>query len=492
MPTTKVTGRYVVAYDQSRESHRLLENGEVVFRGDSIVFVGFDYPGPVDRVLEAGNALVGPGFIDLDALGDLDSTVLGFDNHPDWAKGRVWASTYLQRGPRDVYSPDEEAFKMRYAFVQLLLNGITTALPITSLLYRGWSETADEFRRVADIAEEIGLRAYLGPAYRTGLSVVRPDGTLDIHWDQERGEAGLAAAVAFARAIDGRADGRIRGMLAPDRIECCTEALLRHTAAAGADLDCPVRLHCCQSLLEMAIVERRFAKTSLEVLRDLSFLNSRTILPHGVYVTGHSRFHPNDDRDLEILAESGASIVHCPLVMARMGRPMESFARLRGRGINLGLGTDTFPPDLVENMRQGVNLCRVVEQDPAACSAADLYTAATLGGAQALRRPDLGRLAVGAKADITIFDLGGFHLGQFIDPIQTMVLAGSGRDFKTVIIDGQVVVRDRTIDGIDLQALHDQAQRQFAKLRASYPERTHLHPPVEQIFAPSFPMSTRP
>ena len=65
-------------------------NGEVVFERDRIVFVGFDYPGEVARRIDYGHALIGPGFIDLDALSDLDTTILGFDNQPAWRKGRVW------------------------------------------------------------------------------------------------------------------------------------------------------------------------------------------------------------------------------------------------------------------------------------------------------------------------------------------------------------------------------------------------------------------
>ena len=120
---------------------------------------------------------------------------------------------------------------------------------------------------------------------------------------------------------------------------------------------------------------------------------------------------------------------------------MESFSRFRKQGIPIGLGTDTFPPDMVENMRIGINLCRIAEQDAGACSSADFYNAATIGGADALGRPDLGRLAPGAKADMTLFDLSGFHLGQLIDPIQTMMLSGTGRDFKTSIINGRVVMQ---------------------------------------------------
>lgn len=112
----------------------------------------------------------------------------------------------------------------------------------------------------------------------------------------------------------------------------------------------------------------------------------------------------------------------------------------------------------------------MVEQDETVCSAADLYTAATTGGADALGRSDLGRLAPGAKADITVFDFTGFHLGQFIDPIQTMILSGSGCDFRTVIINGRIVMQDRQIAGVNLDEYRHRAQAQFDRLKARYPD----------------------
>src|SRR6185436_6309743 len=112
---------------------------------------------------DAGRALVGPGFVDLDALADLDTTVLGFDAQPAWRKGRVWPRSYMDTGPVEMYSPDELAFQKRYAFAWLLRNGITTALPIASLFYRAWGETTEEFEAAAAIAGELGLRVYLGP-----------------------------------------------------------------------------------------------------------------------------------------------------------------------------------------------------------------------------------------------------------------------------------------------------------------------------------------
>jgi cytosine/adenosine deaminase-related metal-dependent hydrolase len=219
----------------------LYENGEVVFDGDQITYVGHEYPGEAARRIDYGNAMIGPGFIDLDALSDLDTTILGFDNQPAWRKGRVWPESYMQAGPREMYSPEELAAQKRYAFTRLIRNGVTTALPIASLFYREWGESRDEFAAAADAAEELGLRVYLGPAYRTGNSFVRQGGAIDFHFDEARGLEGLAEAERFCRDFEGRAGGLVRTMLAPDRIETCTAELLRRTGSAARELDVPVR-----------------------------------------------------------------------------------------------------------------------------------------------------------------------------------------------------------------------------------------------------------
>jgi cytosine/adenosine deaminase-related metal-dependent hydrolase len=485
MTTTRVRARYVIAWDGT--SQRTLRDGEVVFRGDTILFVGRGFEGPIDVEIDGGNAVLGPGFIDLNALGDLDTTVLSFDNQPDWAKGRTWPEDYLAAGPIEMYSDEEQTFKMKYAFAQLVRNGITTALPITSMFYRKWAETYDEFARSVESAAEIGIRAYLGPCYMTGVEVVRNDGSFYTHWDEDRGLKGLADAEAFIARFDGAHGGLIRGMLAPDRIENCTPELIRRTAAVSAEHGVPVRLHCCQSLDEFQSIVDRYDMTPLEWLSSLGFLGPRALLPHGVYVTGHSQVSRTGD-DIGLLRESGATLIHCPLVLSRYGGTMESFARLTAAGVRIGLGTDTFPPDMVENMRLGISLCRVAEHSVTACSAADFYNAATIHAADALGRPDLGRLAPGAKADMTLFDLSDFAIGQVIDPIQTMMLSGTGRDFRTSIINGRVVMRDRLLPSVDLDAWHQQAQVQFDGLIAKYPLRTLHHPPVDEIFAPSFPI----
>lgn len=480
-----LTARWLVGHRDGR--HRLYENGEIVFEDGEVIFVGHGFDGEVARRIDYGNALIGPGFVDLDALSDLDTTILAYDNQPAWKKGRVWPRSYLDAGAYEMYSREELAFQKKHAFATLIRNGITTALPIASLFYRAWGETVQEFEDAAEAAAALGIRAYLGPAYRTGNQLVEADGRIVTHYDEARGLAELDAAIDFARRHEGAAGGLIRAMFAPDRIETSTAELLRRTAAAVRELDVPVRLHCCQSKIEYDLVLAQHGMSPPEWLASLGFLSERCLLPHGTYVSG-SRHIERPGRDLEIIRDVGAAIVHCPLVSGRHGNAIDHFGRYRAMGVKIGIGTDTSPPDMIMNLQAGMILARTMAGSAGAVRSEDYYDAATVGGADALGRPDLGRLQPGARADITVFDLDRPHLGQVIDPIQTMLLAGHGRDFSTVVIDGRFVMEERVIPGIDEVADNARAQAQFEGVMARYPERTHGHPPASEIFSSSYPV----
>ncbi len=480
-----MTARFVVGHRAGR--HVLIENGEVVFEDGAVVSVGRSYAGPVARRIDYGLALIGPGFVDLDALADLDTTILSYDNQPAWRKGRVWPRDYIDAGPVEMYSRDQLRFQKRHAFAGLIRNGITTALPIASLFYRAWGETVEEFTDAAEEAASLGLRVYLGPAYRTGNQVVDEDGTIGTYYQEARGLEELAGAIAFCERMEGAAGGLIRTMLSPDRIETCTPDLIRRTAAAGQALRVPVRQHSCQSKIEYELVLKQHGMSPPEWMASLGYLTERTLLPHGTYVSG-SRHVTRPGRDLEIIRDSGATIVHCPLVSGRGGGAIDHFGRYKAMGLKLGLGTDTAPADLVANMQLGMILARVMAGSPLAVRSADYYDAATLGGADALGRRDLGRLAPGARADITVFDLDRPHTGQVIDPIQTMMLTGHGRDFSTVVIDGRFVMENRVIPDSDEAADNARAQAQFEHIMAQYPRRTLGHPAAGEIFSSSYPV----
>ncbi|MBL8697522.1 MAG: amidohydrolase family protein [Alphaproteobacteria bacterium] len=474
-PAVVLSARWIVGHAGGR--HRLIRDAELAVIGDAIAFVGRGYPGPVAERIDCGDATIAPGFIDLDALGDLDTGVLGYDNQPGWAKGRQWPASYAERGPWESYDADALRVQARYALVHLIRNGITTALPIASLLYRAWAETVEQFEMMAEVAGELGLRLYLGPAYRSGYAVVHPDGRLEQRFDEPRGLAGLADAIAFARRIDGRHGGRIRAMLAPDRIEGCTPALLRRTADASRDLVAPVRLHCCQTPFEVETIRGLHATTPIAWLDGLGFLSERAVLPHGIFAF--------PDEDLRRVVDAGASIACCPLVMARGARAVDSRRILRAGG-TLGLGTDTWPADMIANMHAGVMLGRVVAEDGMAIRVADMFDAATIGGAKALGRPDLGRLEPGAKADLVVLDQPPDYLADVLDPLPRLLLSGSGRDVRSVMIDGRFVMRDRTIPGIDQGRLEAEARQAFAAIPRHLPARSVA--PADALIVPTYPL----
>jgi cytosine/adenosine deaminase-related metal-dependent hydrolase len=145
-----------------------------------------------------------------------------------------------------------------------------------------------------------------------------------------------------------------------------------------------------------------------------------------------------------------------------------------------------YPPDIIRAMDYGTILAKQRSGDQTAGSHADMYRAATLGGAKMLGRDDLGRLAPGSKADITIVDLSQLRTGPIDDPIRTMVLNANGAHVKTVIVDGRTVVENGAIPGLDVEAMRHRAQAYFETYRAAYSEWDHLRRPTEVLFPPSF------
>ena len=126
-------------------------------------------------------------------------------------------------------------------------------------------------------------------------------------------------------------------------------------------------------------------------------------------------------------------------------------------------------------------------------SAAEVFEAATLGGARALGRDDLGRLAPGAKADIVVIDLetrDSLRFGPIRDPIKALVECGIGDDVITVIVDGIVRMRDRVIPGVDLAAVRREAQAAGEGVWQRVQEWDPLGRTAEQISPWSFPLVT--
>ena len=206
------------------------------------------------------------------------------------------------------------------------------------------------------------------------------------------------------------------------------------------------------------------------------------------FIAGHSFTGDEAGEDLDILARTGTSVCHCPVVSARGGKANgSSFGRYVRAGVNMGIGTDTFPPDIIEEMRMGAIINKIVEGDRSAGTVVDFYNAATIGGAKALGREDLGRLAAGSTADISIFDFSHLTAAPMDDPLRMLVHAANARDCHTVMVGGEVVVSERRVVGVDEEELAHKARQAWLKYKGGIAAWDPANRPSDEVFPPLFP-----
>jgi cytosine/adenosine deaminase-related metal-dependent hydrolase len=152
--------------------------------------------------------------------------------------------------------------------------------------------------------------------------------------------------------------------------------------------------------------------------------------------------HWHSHEDLNLLADSGTSVAHCPSPFARYGHGMEDFGRYRRAGVNIGIGTDVAPHNLIEEMRLAAIVARILAENIKTTSTAEVFRAATAGGAAALGRDDIGRLAPGAKADLVLVDLKNPFMMPARDPLRSLIYTAADRAIRDVYIAGEQVVRN--------------------------------------------------
>jgi cytosine/adenosine deaminase-related metal-dependent hydrolase len=436
---TVIRAGMVIALQQGE--HRLLEDGYVVIEDDRIVHVGPTYEGAADEVFDLPGHLLTPGLIDTHA--HLTSAPLDRSYVEDVGKPNFYFSGLPELLPALGAALDVEAQKatVDYSMAELLRSGTTTVMEI------GWLGDY-----TANAAERAGIRAYIAEGYGSAKWRTHDGKKMSFAWKDDGGVDGFRDAVAFVERNQGRADGRISGYLSPMQVAMVTPELLKMTQDAAERLDVPVALHTAEAVFEFQEMISREGKTPVEWLDHLGFLNERCILGHVVFTTGNSWIqYPG--RDLEILAESGASVAHCPWVFARRGIAMESFADYLDAGINMCLGSDTAPQSLLQAMRYAAVLGKVTRRDCRTPTAMDVFNAVTLNAAKLLKRDDLGRIAPGAKADILLWNLSGFSLIPCRDPIRNLVYSAEPADLHHVMVDGRWLVRDGKLLTVDEMAV---------------------------------------
>jgi len=477
---THIEGGWVVAFNGT--SHEVHEQGSVVFEDDRIVHAGAAYTGPADARLSARGKLVSPGFI--------NTHVHTAGNAGDWllldmAKNDYRTSNYMSfaaplKGKMTAPPPEAVAALRTFVFLHALKQGTTTVIDVGGL--RG------DWEGYARLVDDLGVRVYGSLAFRDRNTFMDDKGRLYYDTDAAAGQQGLREAVDLARKYDGAAQGRLRSILNAAQVETCSEPLLRACKDAARELDVPVHTHAGGNLIEFQRIMEEYRKTPVQFLADIGFLDDRTLLGHVVFTTAHPwpRYPFGDD--LRVLAQTGATVGHCPYKYAKMAMTLHSFQRYLDAGVNVAIGTDTYPMDIVSELRWASILAKVTDGNYQVGLARDVFNAATLGGTKFLRRTDLGRLAPGARADILLIDLD--HLGApvYSDPIKALVDAGCGRDVDTVIVDGKVLVQGGHATRVDEEAVHAKAREVTQNYWRHVPGWRWDGSGVDQIVPPAFPL----
>ena len=470
---------WVVAYDADSAGHVYLRGADVAFAGSRIVHVGGRFRDEVDREISGAGKLIMPGLVNVH--GHLGTEPLGkgfFEDlgNPNHYMSRLYEFIYVVRPP----DAETRRAATRLSVAELLLSGCTTVADM-SIPYPGWTETF----------AETGVRAYLAPMFKSASWAVSNDHDIEYRWDEAAGERDFRQALEVIEAARANPCGRLDGIVMPAQSDTCTPALLVAAYEAAAERGFRYQVHSGQSVPEFHEMIRRHGKTSTRFLRDLGVLGPSTTVAHSLFIDRHPWIRWHEERDLEILAETGTSVAHCPMTFAYRGSQMHDFGTYRKAGINMALGTDTHPHDMVSEMRTALFAAKAAKGHVSPTRTEDVFHAATLGGAAALGRDDLGRLAPGAKADLVVVDTRHPAMQPCRDPLRSFIYAAGDRAVTDVFVDGRAVIADRehlTIDIAnavsDVERGHAQAMREVSS--KDWARRDHLEiSPLSLQIAPT-------
>jgi cytosine/adenosine deaminase-related metal-dependent hydrolase len=449
---------HVIAFDG--RGHRLLRDGVVILDGDRIVSVGPRQTaslGPDVENIDARDSVLTPGLISTHA--HIGGSPLDRSFIEDRGNPQFFYSGLFELLPVRGAAQDDEATRacVDFSMAELLRGGVTTVMEIGG---------ASEY--VAQRAGDYGLRVYVGQSFRSGRWLTRDGRRVQWEWDEEQGRRGLAHAVEIHKKYDGAHGDLVRCFFSPAQVDTCMPELLQASKRAADERQRPWQLHTSQSVVEFYEMLGRHGKTPVAWLRDLGVLGANAILGHAI-VIGGSSWTNYPAGDVEIMADAGCSVAHAVWVFARRGVVMESFASYRRAGVNMSLGTDTNPQSVIEAMRWAAVVSKIVERNTEATTAAHVFDAATLGGARALGRDDLGRIAPGAKADLVLWKGASWGMTPLRDPVKNIVYNANPEDIGRVWVNGRLVVdAARVLAGDErktLEALQAGGDRMWPKMK---------------------------
>jgi cytosine/adenosine deaminase-related metal-dependent hydrolase len=455
LTTTRIANAdVVITYDAPADDHVYRRGLDVVFEEKGILHLGDGWTGNADREIDGRGFMVMPGLIDIHSHPSSEPGNKGLTDEvgsPKLYNSALYEFLWLFRADADGIPHLNHV-----AWSELLMSGVTTLVDL-SFPSEGW----------LDRAAASGLRLVLAPMYRNGRWFTRNGYTVEYELDDAGGRTAMEEALGIVDEALAHPSGRLSGLVCPAQIDTCTETLLRESVEAARQRGIPIQTHAGQAIIEFHEMVRRTGLTAVQWLDSIGFLGPNASIAHGIFLDHHPWVRWPTRTDLRHLAETGTSLAHCPTVFGRRGVTLHHLGQYLAAGINVGIGTDTFPHNMLEEMRHAGIFARITAESHASVTTGQVFRAATLGGARLLGRADIGRIAPGAQADLVMVDLQHPMMRPTRDPLKSLVNAAAERAVKHVFVGGRHVVQDGRVATMDYQAasagLEEAQHRALAK-----------------------------
>jgi 5-methylthioadenosine/S-adenosylhomocysteine deaminase len=288
-------------------------------------------------------------------------------------------------------------------------------------------------------------------AERTGVRYLLARGWADRNYTPlltEHVDEVIARQEALAARWHGAANGRIRIETAPlIPWGCSDDATIAATASSRA-WGGGMHVHCAETAVEVEMNLGERGNRHAQWLQSLGVLGPDTQLAHAVWL---------DDAELDLIAASGASVVHCPTSNMYLASGVARVPEMLRRGITVALASDgpgsNNRQDMFEAMKLSVLLQKVHHLDAMILQPEDALRMATRGGARAAGMPDdLGVLAPGRLADLVVVDLCSVFVAPVHRPVSALVFNVTPREVRDVVVDGVVRIRHHEFVDIDERA----------------------------------------
>jgi 5-methylthioadenosine/S-adenosylhomocysteine deaminase len=306
---------------------------------------------------------------------------------------------------------------------------------------------------VARAIEETGIKGMIARGMKIKTKRCEkwglPDYLFQYDFDEE-----VKLAEKLIKRWHGAASGRIQVCPAPVAIYSTGPELLMEAKRISDKFEVPIHTHIAESPAEVESTLEDYGKREVELLNEIGVLCPRFHVVHAIWL---------DDREIGMLAEKGANVVHCPVSNMIIASGVAKVPKMLKSGINVALATDgpasNHNQDMMGVLKTTALLHKVATLDPLAIRCENVLEMATLGGARALGlEHEIGSLEAGKKADITLIDLRKPHIAPVHRAISALVYCAMGSDVDTVIIDGKVVMRGRKLLTIDEEEAMSKAE----------------------------------